>query len=313
MGTFKETFMKGDKKDYLLNHDDAAFNYFIFVVLLCVILPLLYMVCKKLIRKICGWEHVPLNYRCTCPSCSHTKERHKKTVASAWLSCGFIIQVLVLVVAGYGLFKVAVELSKENKNIKTFDPYDILNIRTNATDDDIKAAYRKLARELHPDKNPDDPEAAAKFILLTKAYRALSDEEGKRNYKRYGNPDGNGALVLGIALPEFLIKKENHVTVLVCFFFFLLIAIPGGGLYWYSTVSKLNKHGIHEENLKRYGPLLNENLAIKKFSFVMGTTVEFEDNLSISADEAPALQKVNLVDASSYSCCQPQTRKSLRI
>eukprot|EP01022_Parablepharisma_sp_SALTPOND_P019386 TRINITY_DN329_c0_g4_i3.p1 TRINITY_DN329_c0_g4~~TRINITY_DN329_c0_g4_i3.p1 ORF type:complete len:433 (-),score=35.29 TRINITY_DN329_c0_g4_i3:919-2079(-) len=292
MGFFKEAFMRGDKKDYLLNHDDTAFNYFIFVVLACIFLPLLYTVFKRLIQKICGWEQVPLKYRCSCPNCTQTKEKHRKTISASWLTCGFVIQVLVLIAAGYALAQVAVDLGKEKKDIKKFDPYNILGLQTNATDEDIKLAYRRLARELHPDKNPDDPEAAAKFILLTKAYRALSDEEGKRNYIRYGNPEGPGALQVGIALPEFLIKKENHVTVLVCFFFILLILIPGGGLYWYSTVSKFNKHGIYDENMKRYGPLLNENLALKKFPFVMATTVEFEENLSISAEEQPALQKV---------------------
>ncbi len=185
-------------------------------------------------------------------------------------------------------------LGAESKDIKRFDPYNILGVPTNSTDDDIKVAYRKLARELHPDKNPDDPEAAAKFILLTKAYQSLSDEEGKRNYLRYGNPEGPGAFHVGIALPEFLIKKENHVTVLVCFFLTLLVIIPGGGLYWYSSVSKYNKHGIYEENTKRYAPMLNENLAIKRFPLVMGITAEFEENVSsINAEQAPILQRVS--------------------
>lgn len=200
--------------------------------------------------------------------------------------------MLVLICLGYGLMNVSMDLGKESKDIKKFDPYSILGIQSNATDDDIKLAYRRLARELHPDKNPDDPEAAAKFILLTKAYQALSDEEGKRNYLRYGNPEGPGAMHVGIALPEFLIKKENHIIVLVCFFSVLLIVIPGLGLYWYSTMSKVNKHGIYVENVKRYVPGLNENLAIRKIAFILATTAEFEENLSLSAEESPALQKV---------------------
>lgn len=186
----------------------------------------------------------------------------------------------------------SVEIGKEKKDIRRFDPYDIMGIPLNATDDEIKVAYRKLAREWHPDKNPDDPEAAAKFILLSKAYQALSDEEGKRNYLKYGNPEGPGALHVGIALPQFLIKKENHVRVLVFFFFIMLVCVPGLGLYWYSARSKYNKHGIYEENARRFAGMLNENLALRKFSLVMGGTADFEENLTLTAREQQVLQKV---------------------
>jgi len=292
MGFFRDTFTRGDKKDYLLNHDDAAFNYFIFVVLLCIFLPFLYLVIKRIVKKLLGWTDIPLKYRCPCPNCQSIKEKHRKTIASSWFTFGFVIQVLIVIGAAYALSRVATEMGKEQKDIKKFDPYEILGIPLNATDHDVKVAYRKLATVLHPDKNPDDPEAAAKFILLNKAYRALSDEEGRRNFLRYGNPEGPGALTIGIALPEFLIKKENNILVLSVFFFVLLVLIPGGGMWWYSTVSKYNKHGILDENIKRYGPLLNENLPLKKISFVMGTTVEFEENISISENEAPTLQRL---------------------
>lgn len=193
----------------------------------------------------------------------------------------------------YALAKTLTEINKESKEIKRFDPYDILGIPLNATDDEIKLAYRKLAREWHPDKNPDDPEAAAKFILLTKAYQALSDEEGKRNFLKFGNPEGPGALHVGIALPTFLIKKENHVVVLVAFFLIMLVFVPGLGLYWYSNVSKYNKHGIYEENTMRYARQLKENVILRKFSTIIGSTADFEENLSVTAQEAPELSQVN--------------------
>lgn len=49
---------------------------------------------------------------------------------------------------------------------------------------------RKLALELHPDRNPGNHEAAAKFILVSKAYECLTDEKVKANCEKYGNPDG---------------------------------------------------------------------------------------------------------------------------
>jgi len=55
------------------------------------------------------------------------------------------------------------------KDIKSFDPYEILGVSTTATVEQIKKAYRRLAIKFHPDRNPGDPEAEAQFILINKA------------------------------------------------------------------------------------------------------------------------------------------------
>ncbi|KAI1797293.1 DnaJ-domain-containing protein, partial [Ganoderma leucocontextum] len=64
--------------------------------------------------------------------------------------------------------------------------YDILGVSPTATEDDIKKAYRKKAREHHPDKNPDNPEAGQKFQEMAAAYEILSQEETREAYDRYG-------------------------------------------------------------------------------------------------------------------------------
>ncbi len=60
--------------------------------------------------------------------------------------------------------------------------YDILGVNRTASADEIKAAYRQLARTLHPDVNPGDPQASAKFADVTTAYKALSDSVSRANY-----------------------------------------------------------------------------------------------------------------------------------
>ncbi|MCW3105673.1 MAG: hypothetical protein JWQ09_179 [Segetibacter sp.] len=66
------------------------------------------------------------------------------------------------------------------------DYYEILGINKNATEDDIKKAYRKLARKLHPDLNPNDKEANKKFQQLNEANDVLSDPEKRKKYDTYG-------------------------------------------------------------------------------------------------------------------------------
>ena len=66
------------------------------------------------------------------------------------------------------------------------DYYKILGINKDASDDDIKKAYRKLARKLHPDLNPNDKEAHAKFQQINEANEVLSDPEKRKKYDTYG-------------------------------------------------------------------------------------------------------------------------------
>lgn len=66
------------------------------------------------------------------------------------------------------------------------DYYKILGIEKNATDDDIKKAYRKLARKLHPDLNPNDKEAHVKFQQVNEANEVLSDPQKRKKYDKFG-------------------------------------------------------------------------------------------------------------------------------
>ena len=60
------------------------------------------------------------------------------------------------------------------------DYYEILNVSRDADQDEIKKAYRELARKYHPDKNPDDKESAEKFKEATEAYEALRTPEKRQ-------------------------------------------------------------------------------------------------------------------------------------
>ena len=71
------------------------------------------------------------------------------------------------------------------------DHYAILGVSQQASDAEIKKAYRQLARQYHPDQNPDDPEAEAQFKQIANAYEVLGDSERRSRYDRFGD-DGLG-------------------------------------------------------------------------------------------------------------------------
>src|SRR5438067_6577856 len=69
----------------------------------------------------------------------------------------------------------------------TRDHYGVLGVPRNADDATIKKAFRRLARELHPDVNSHDPEAEEKFKQAAEAYEVLSDPERRATYDRFGH------------------------------------------------------------------------------------------------------------------------------
>lgn len=95
------------------------------------------------------------------------------------------------------------------------DPYTTLGVARGADESTIKKAYRKLAKELHPDKNKDNPKATARFSEVTRAYDLLSDKDKRAQYDRgeideqgnpkapfgYGGPGGGGGYAGGRAGP----------------------------------------------------------------------------------------------------------------
>ena len=72
------------------------------------------------------------------------------------------------------------------------DYYEVLGVGRGASDDELKSAYRKLAMEHHPDRNPDDPVAEEKFKEASEAYAILSDAEKRQQYDQFGH-QGVGA------------------------------------------------------------------------------------------------------------------------
>jgi molecular chaperone DnaJ len=87
--------------------------------------------------------------------------------------------------------------SSSKRDIYMSDYYSLLEIERNASQDEIKKAYRKKALKYHPDKNPNNPDAEKKFKEISEAYEVLSDENKRRIYDQYGAEALRGAAGMG--------------------------------------------------------------------------------------------------------------------
>lgn len=104
---------------------------------------------------------------------------------------------------------------------ETKDYYDILGVDEDASKQEIKKAYRDLARKHHPDRNPDDPKAEERFKRIQKAYSVLSDEEKRQQYdaqRRFGGGfgdmnGGRGAWGQGAGGPEIRFEQGGFEDV----------------------------------------------------------------------------------------------------
>src|SRR3954469_3734203 len=72
------------------------------------------------------------------------------------------------------------------------DPYSVLGVDRKASAEEIKKAYRKLARQYHPDRNPDDPKAEERFKEIQSAYDIVGDPDKRKQYDRGGIFFGSG-------------------------------------------------------------------------------------------------------------------------
>lgn len=81
------------------------------------------------------------------------------------------------------------------------DPYATLGVARNASEKDIKSAYRKLAKELHPDRNKDNPKASERFSDVTRAYDLLSDKDKRAQFDR-GEIDADGNPSMGFGFGQ---------------------------------------------------------------------------------------------------------------
>ena len=163
---FKENFFRDEEQQ--LDYDDSAFYYFFISILTCIILPYTYYLIKNMIL---GEKKIDVKGKnCECTKCKETFKAREKVYKKSWIRVGFFVKVFITLALWYLWYLTSVQISNI-KPLKSFDPYQILEVEPNSETSVIKRAYRRLSLLKHPDKNPDDPLAANEFMQITKAYR----------------------------------------------------------------------------------------------------------------------------------------------
>lgn len=141
--------------------------------------------------------------------------------------------MLVFVVAWVVLIALMYKVSSIKVEIVEYDPYKVLNLEAGAAVADIKRAYRQLSLQHHPDRG-GDPKV---FVTISKAYEALTDEDTRRNWEEFGNPDGPTATQFGIALPKWMVEKQNSMWVLAAYVVVFMVLLPViVGTWWYRSI-----------------------------------------------------------------------------
>lgn len=214
-----------------------------------------------------------LKQECQCSDCLK-----KKTIlasADPYRALKSVLVKAILVLGWILLIFLTYRVSQFDYEMASFDPFEILKIEPTSSMAEIKKAYRKLSVVLHPDKETGDEKA---FMMLTKAYQALTDEVAKANYEKYGNPDGPGAMSFGIALPSWIVEKENSVLVLGLYALVFMIALPSVvGMWWYRSIRYSgDKVLLNTSHMYFHFILKTPHMLLKRALMVLAASLEFD-------------------------------------
>jgi len=275
------SFNNGQKDTKKDQGKDGLYLTFLVCVLFLFILRYIILIFKGIFYKLDFADE--RNYiNCHCSKCKERIKKYSLKIKSQKINKKLYLYIFLLSFLLFLFFDCCKKV--QNNSWRGFDPYEILEISESASISDIKNSYKNLSLKYHPDKNPNDKIAKEKFMNINKAYRALTNEKAKENYKKYGNPDGPGILSYGFALPFFLFEGKTGFYVLFIFSISMIIIFPILFLRWFKNSKKYNNDGLLTDNLPFYYEILNKDILITHLPFIIGMSKEFNE-MDINYDE----------------------------
>lgn len=282
--------MGGQKFQY--DESGATFFYFLLSFLAIVLIPVTIYYWPRKQKEDPELE----NKQCRCPDCIIKKELLKNS--EPWRGPKNFFKIVLIIFGWIIFFYIAYKVSQFEYELANFDPYEILGISATSSQSEIKRAYRKLSVILHPDKETGNEK---EFMKLSKAYQALTDDESRKNWERYGSPDGPGVMNIGIALPSWIVDKENSVWVLGLYALVFMVALPTAvGTWWYRSIQfSGDKVLLSTTQMYYYFFHKTPNMDLKRVIMILAASFEFnkKHNSEIidrhsDNEEIPALIKM---------------------
>lgn len=261
----------------MLQYDNSAFYFFSLSTLSFYLIPSWWNIISRVYQAFFGLKDEDIG------AVSRTSAEKKKVAQIKKSSRGvntiknqaFLINLALTVVFTALFVYLLYNVSQGDGELNSFDPFSILEVDSGADLKAIKKAYKKMSLMYHPDKNPNNPAAEAKFMMVAKAYEALTDPEAKENYEKYGNPDGKQSLQVSIGLPSWLLDTDNRNVVLVSYLIVMVGIIPFCVWRYYSDSSKFGEKDVMYDTYAWFHHNLNEHTLIKSLPEVISGSAEF--------------------------------------
>jgi len=276
----------------MLQYDNSAFYFFCLSFITLYLVPSWIHIISRVRTVVCVKdEDIGAVSRTSAEKKkAEALKKESKGLSTLFTSQGFLINLGFTIVLTIVFIWLLVSVSTDGE-VNSFDPFVILEIDSGADSKVVKKAYRSLSLKYHPDKNPGDRAAEAKFMMVSKAYEALTDEAARNNWEKFGNPDGKQSLEVSIGLPSFLLDSEYRNLVLLMYLLFIVGVIPFVVYTYYSKSSKFGEKDIMYDTYSWFQNTLNEHSLTKWLPETMAASAEFrkhnvpktvEDKASVS-------------------------------
>lgn len=261
------------------DENGAKFVYVVLAFYAMVIIPATYFFWPKKVKKIATTaEDLSCFEPCMNKVAQLNKDAPRKTTNDRIIKAALVLAWALLIFLAFKASQVKIEH-------KEYDPYVIVGVERGASDKEIRKAYRELSKVMHPDRGGDENA----FKELSKAYKALTDEETRKNWEEYGNPDGPGAMQFGIALPKWIIEGKNSYIVLGIYVLAFMIIMPiVVGVWWYKSIRYTGDQVlIRTTQLYFHCMMKSPQIILKRAIMILGSSLEYEKSNNPEIVERP--------------------------